>query len=122
MKFNHNGLNTQPRPVKIIASLTSYPARINVVPYVIASLLNQTVKPDKIILWLAETQFPDKKLPPLFDEVRACGVEVRFCPEDLGPHKKYFYAMQEYPDHIIITFDDIRIVGFIFLAEYRFRI
>ena len=107
VKFNRNGLNTtEKRSRKIIASLTSYPARINIVPYVIASLLKQTMKPDKLILWLAESQFPDKKLPPIFDEVKACGVEVRFCPEDIGPHKKYYYAMKEFPEDIIITFDD----------------
>lgn len=107
VKFNRNGLNTtEQRPRRIIASLTSYPARINIVPYVIASILNQTMKPDKIILWLAEPQFPDKKLPPIFDEVKACGVEVRFCPEDIRAHKKYFYAVKEFPEDIIITFDD----------------
>ena len=98
VKFNHNCLNTtEQRAQKIIASLTSYPARINIVPYVIASILNQTMKPDKIILWLAEAQFPDKELPKVFDEVKACGVEIKFCPEGIGPHKKYYYAMKEYP-------------------------
>lgn len=86
-------------------SITSYPGRINIVPYAIASILNQTMKPDKIILWLGEDKFPGKKLPAIFSKVKACGVEVRFC-EDLRAHTKYFYAMMEYPDDIIITFDD----------------
>ena len=65
VRFNRSGLNTtEQRPRKIIASLTSYPARINIVPYVIASILNQTMKPDKIILWLGNDRFPDEKLPP----------------------------------------------------------
>ena len=107
VKFNPNGLNrTEHRPRKIIVSLTSYPARMKFVPYVIASLLNQTMKPDKIILWLAEPQFPDKKLPRIFKKLQACGVEVKFCPENLGPHTKYFYALQEYPEDLILTFDD----------------
>ena len=106
MRFNHDGLNTtEHRDRRIIVSLTSYPARINIVPYVIASILNQTMKPDKIILWLGIEQFPNEKLPDIFEEVRACGVEVRFC-EDIGPHKKYLYAMKEYPEDILITFDD----------------
>ena len=104
--FNPHGLNTtESRQRRIIVSLTSYPARIEVVPHAIASLLNQTVKPDKIILWLGESQFPDKKLPAVFERVKACGVEVRFC-EDLRAHKKYFYAMKDYPQDIVITFDD----------------
>ena len=106
VKFNRNSLNTtEQRQRKIIASLTSYPARINVVPYVIASLLNQTMKPDKIILWLGNQHFPDEKLPPIFDELKLCGVDVNF-REDLRAHTKYFHAVREYPEDIVITFDD----------------
>ena len=105
-KFDADGLNrTEKRDMRIIVSLTSYPARIKLVPYTIVSMLNQTVKPDKIILWLGEDQFPDRKLPKVFDKLRACGVDIEF-REDIGPHTKYFYAMQEYPEDIIITVDD----------------
>ena len=35
------------------------------------------------------------------------GIEYRFDEEEnLMPHKKYFYAMQEYPDAVIVTADD----------------
>ena len=106
VRFNRNGLNTtESRPRRIIVSLTSYPARINVVPYVIASILNQTMKPDKIILWLGKDRFPDEKLPTVFSKLKACGVDVQF-REDVGPHTKYFYAFKEYPEDIVITFDD----------------
>ena len=74
-------------------------------PYVIAELLEQTMKPDKIILWLGEGKFPGNELPPIFSKVRACGVDIEF-REDIGPHTKYFYAVKEYPDDIVITFDD----------------
>ena len=106
MRFNPDGLNkTERRNPRIIVSLTSYPARINMVPYAIASLLNQTMKPDKIILWLGEEQFPGEKLPAIFERVKKSGVEVNF-RADLRAHKKYFYAVKEYPEDIIITFDD----------------
>lgn len=104
--FNKDGLNkTESREKKIIVSLTSYPGRINAVPGTIGSLLRQTVKPDKIILWLGEEKFPEQKLPPIFDELRKCGVEIRFRP-DLKSHTKYFYAIQEFPEDLIITVDD----------------
>ena len=107
LTFNRSGLNTtEQRPRKIIASLTSYPARIDIVHYTIASLLKQTMKPDKIILWLAESQFPDKKLPKIFKKLQACGVEIKFCPENIGSHTKYYYTVKEYPEDIVITFDD----------------
>ena len=55
----------KPYQPKLIVSLTSFPARINTVHQVIESLLNQTKKADKIILWLAPEQFPngEKDLP-----------------------------------------------------------
>ena len=106
VKFPSDGLNTsEKRAEKIIVSLTSYPARIDSVPYAILSMLRQTIKPDKIILWLGTGKFPDDKLPEIFDRVKASGVDIEF-REDLGPHTKYFYAVQEYPDDIVITVDD----------------
>lgn len=90
---------------KIIVSLTTYPARVKGVWITIASLLQQTMPPCKIILWLAEEQFPDRELSKRLERLKRYGLEIQFC-EDLKPHKKYFYTMQEYPDYYIITADD----------------
>ena len=92
----------------LIVSFTSYPARIHVVPQVLESLYSQSMKPDRILLWLAEEQFPGREadLPKvLIDDAAAGKFELRWC-DDLGSHKKYFYAMQEFPDDIIILVDD----------------
>lgn len=106
LKFNKNGLNIDEiREKRIIVSLTSYPGRINAVPATIGSLLSQTVKPDKIVLWLGEEKFPGQELPSIYTELQKCGVDIRFRP-DLKSHTKYFYAFQEFPDDIIITVDD----------------
>jgi len=40
------------RQSRIIVSLTTYPARINSVWITVSSLLQQTMKPYKVILWL----------------------------------------------------------------------
>lgn len=90
---------------KIIVSLTTYPARISTVWITIASLLQQTMKPYKVILWLAEEQFPGHNVPDRLRALERRGLEIRFC-EDLKPHKKYYYAVQEHPDYYIITADD----------------
>ncbi len=92
----------------VIISLTSYPARINTVHIPIQEMLQQTVKADHIILWLASEQFPNKEndLPQALIELTEKGLEIRWCEEDLKSHKKYYYAMQEYPNDIIITIDD----------------
>lgn len=81
----------------VVVSMTTFPARIGYVHLAIKSLLNQTVKPGKIILWLAKAQL---------QELCAYGLEIRYCDEDLLAHKKYYYAMQEFPDKLIVTYDD----------------
>ena len=91
---------------ELIVSLTSFPARIAILPLVLESLLHQTVKPSAIILWLASEQFPDKEaLFYSFDKYIKKGVQVLFC-DDLKAHKKYYYSMMNNPDSIIVTVDD----------------
>lgn len=92
---------------QIIVSMASFPKRIDKVWITVSSIMNQTLKPKKIILWLAEDLFPgkEKDLPESLLKLKKRGLEIRFC-EDLWPHKKYFFAMQEFPDDIIVTVDD----------------
>ena len=92
----------------IIVSVTSYPARIHEVVLAIRTVYRQTMQPDKVILWLGEEKFPNRynDLPEeLLRLVSEKGLEIRWC-EDIGPHTKYFYAFQEYPDALVITIDD----------------
>lgn len=91
----------------IVVSLTSFPARINVVYLAIRSLLNQTQKPKKIVLWLGEEFFPfgEDTLPNSLLELKPLGLEIEFC-KDLKAHTKYYYAFQEYPNNLIVTVDD----------------
>lgn len=91
---------------EIIVSFTSYPDRIQVVHQVLKSLMNQTIHPDKIILYLSIEQFLNYNNFPDFREYEKKGFEIKWCNENLGPHKKYYYSMQQYPDAIIITVDD----------------
>lgn len=93
--------------LSVTVSLTSFPARINVVSEVVKSILNQTVKPDRVVLWLAQNQFEngEASLPAQLCELKAQGLEIEWC-DDIRPHKKYFYTMQKYPDDIVITVDD----------------
>lgn len=100
-----NGLNTKARKEKYTVSLTTFPARIEYVHIAIETLMRQSVKPDRIVLWLAESQFPEHKLPEKLIALQSRGLTIRFC-EDLRSHKKYHYAFQEYPDENIILADD----------------
>lgn len=100
-----DGLNHNARDKKIIVSFTTIPYRIDAAAVVISILLKQTLKPDKIVLYLGEDEFDGIELPDLLKEEIRCGVEVRYCQNILS-HKKYYYTMQEYPDDIVITVDD----------------
>ena len=95
------------RKTKIVVSLTSFPARIKSVDKVIYTLLNQSMKPDHVILWLAEDEFPGKEsdLPRSLLALRKHGLEICWC-ENLAPHKKYYYSMLKYQNDIVITVDD----------------
>ncbi|MDD2362780.1 MAG: glycosyltransferase [Oscillospiraceae bacterium] len=90
----------------VIVSLTTFPARIKIVSVCIETIMRQTVKPNRIILWLAQEQFSEKdKLPKHLCHLQKRGLEIKYC-DNLRSHKKYYYAMKENPDDIIITMDD----------------
>ena len=93
---------------RLIVSLTSFPKRIGVVHKALETIYAQTKKPDEIVLWLAEEQFPGKEqdLPEsLMSLVRENRLTVRWC-DDLKGHKKLLYSLQEYPEDVVVTIDD----------------
>lgn len=106
-KSKEYGLNQKQREQKVIASLTTFPKRINKVWIAIETIMGQTEKPDVIELWLAQEQFPGgiESLPESLKKQMQRGLSVRFC-QDLRSHKKYYFAMQNHPDAVVITFDD----------------
>jgi len=94
--------------VPVTVSLTTWPARIQAVANTLDSMERQTWKPERTLLWLAEEQFPGKEqdLPEaLRAKENGAGLEIRWC-DDLKPHKKYFYALQEIREGVVITVDD----------------
>lgn len=100
------GLNRKPREQKVIVSFTSYPKRIKDVWLVAETLLRQSVKPDEVILWLADSQFDGlQSLPPRLLALQERGLTIRFC-DDLRSHKKYYFALQEHPNDLVILADD----------------
>lgn len=101
------GVTKVKRQQKVIASLTSYPARINTVWIAIETILSQSVKADEVLLWLADSQFPNglENLPKELLAQTERGLTIRFC-EDLRSHKKYYNALKEFPKDILIIFDD----------------
>ncbi len=87
---------------KVVVSLTTYGNRINhIAPLSIASLFNQTVMPDRIVLWLAHGE----KLTKALKKLSNLGLEIRYT-KDIKSYKKLIPALEKYPNSIIITVDD----------------
>lgn len=105
-KSDKVGTNKSKRENEIIVSLTTYPDRIDKVWMVIESMLVQTLKPDRVILWLAEDEFQGiDELPENLSQQMKRGLEIKFC-KNIRSHKKYYYAIKEFDDSIIILIDD----------------
>lgn len=108
LRYNSRKLiNNKKHSPEIIVSLTTFPQRIETVWITIETIFNQTFQPDRIILWLAYEQFPNrlKGLPKKLLDQQKRGLEIKFC-EDYKSHKKYYFSMKENPESIIITIDD----------------
>lgn len=89
---------------KIIVSLTSYPARYGKLHLVIESLLKQKLKANQIVLYLYEGEA--NGLPTELLRLQSKRFRIVKVPENIRPHKKYYYAFQDYPHDLIITVDD----------------
>ena len=99
------GVAKQELNTPIIVSLTSYPARFPTLHICLKSILNQTMKPTKVILWLDKDVSLDS-VPKKVLKLQKKGLIIRSEGEPLKPHKKYFHAMKEFKNTCIVTVDD----------------
>lgn len=100
----------------LIVSLTSFPDRIDEVQYTVYSLLNQSLLPEKIILWLAREQFEgkEKNLPSKLIALQNATnrmFEIYWC-KDMRSYKKLIPLISSSYDefkgkNIVICDDDI---------------
>ena len=67
--------------------------------------MTQSLKPDKIILWLSDEYESFNYLPYSITKYLKNGLEIRFV-KDIGSYTKIIYALKEYPSDIIVTADD----------------
>lgn len=95
---------------EIVISLTTYGRRLRTVHLAIASLMRQSRKADRIVLWLDE-KLADSTLPAPLRLLEKKGLEVRFC-RDLRSYKKLVPTLSAYPEAIIITVDDDALYDF----------
>lgn len=91
----------------VVVSITSYPGRIYDLQYTLHSLLSQTFRPERVVLWLGAEKFPrrEQDVPAPVLDLRKRGLEIRFT-HDAGPFTKLLPALREFPDNPIVTADD----------------
>lgn len=89
---------------EVIVSLTTYGRRYYEVAATIESIMQGSVRPNRIVLWLAE-ELRDTPLPVTLRRQQPRGLEIIYC-KDLRSYKKIIPALQKFPDADIITIDD----------------
>ena len=103
-----SGITKNKRDVQLVVNLTTFDKRINRTYLAIASLLNQSLKPDRVILWLSDEYNiiqSGKSIPENLKKLIKRGLTIRYI-RDVGSYSKYIYALKFYPNFIHVTADD----------------
>lgn len=108
----HETLNSQKMGVtsekiaeeEVIVSLTTHGRRIYEAYLAIESIMQGSVLPNKIVLWLS-TDFEHQELPLSLKRQCSRGLEIYFT-EDIGPYTKLIPSLLKFPEASIITVDD----------------
>ncbi len=92
---------------RLIVSLSSSPQRINTLDLTLYSLFNQTLAADKLVLWLAQDEFPEgeKDVPARVLSFKEKGLEIFFC-DNMCSYKKLIPSLAKYEDDILVTAND----------------
>lgn len=96
------------RVTDAVISLTTFPRRAPYLWLVIETLLRQSMLPHKIVLYLSREQFPSAAdVPATLRPYEEAGIlEIRMVDGDIRSHKKYWYAVSDFPNEPLITVDD----------------
>ncbi|WP_241149155.1 glycosyltransferase family A protein [Parabacteroides distasonis] len=89
---------------EIIVSLTTHGKRIYDVHLTIESIMEQTMKANRIILWL-DYNFKHKTLPKTLQLLQKRGLEISFC-KDIRSYTKIIPSLIKFPNDAIVTIDD----------------
>lgn len=89
---------------EIIVSLTTHGRRLYEVYLGIESIMQGSVKPTRIVLWLSKDLQASPLPQTLLNQIDR-GLLIKYT-EDIGPYTKLIPALKEYPDSVIVTIDD----------------
>ena len=93
---------------QVIVSLTSFPPAISYAARAVQSILNGSVLPDKVVLYLTFAEFGEKGIPQDLQELAKNNprFEIRDYPINIRSYRKLVPALTDFPDAIIVTVDD----------------
>lgn len=89
---------------EVIVTLTTHGRRIYEAFLAIESIMQGTIKPNRIILWLSN-DIKCEKLPQTLLNQCKRGLEVRYT-KDIGPYTKLVPSLRAYPHALLVTIDD----------------
>jgi hypothetical protein len=103
------GAKLPPVAEDIIVSLTTFPLRLGKLHHVVSSLLDQSLRPRKVVLYLSLCEFPERSVPKSLARLEGDQFEIRFVAENLRSHNKLQFALVDFPGKWIATADDDRL-------------
>lgn len=89
---------------EVIVSLTTFGKRLYDVATTIESIMQGSMLPNRIVLWLGE-EHRDKELPLSLQLQQKRGLQVEYC-KDIRSYTKLIPSLKKFPNEIIITIDD----------------
>lgn len=105
VKLRLNASSQKPqKPIKgCIVSLTSIPERLSTLHLTIMSLLQQSVQPDKIILWLNDSLAGN--IPKTLKNLESDLFQIEY-RQGTTSHRKLIFSLDEFSEHVVVTCDD----------------
>ncbi len=91
---------------ELIISVKTFPARFESVYITLLSLFNQTIKPNKIVLVLDESEMGNHEVPEEILKLRQNGLEILRVNDSGRSYDKLLPVIHKYPEATIITCDD----------------
>ncbi|MDE6119975.1 MAG: glycosyltransferase [Muribaculaceae bacterium] len=93
---------------QIIVSLTSFPKAINYAAQAIKSILDGSMLPDRVVIYLTFSDFESCGFPQELLTLTAENpiVEMRNIDTDIRSYGKLIPALADFPDDVIVTIDD----------------
>lgn len=89
---------------ELVVSLTTHAPRLHFAHLAVATIMRQTVRPNRVVLWLGD-DLDGVEIPIFLQMLCRHGLELRRC-RNTRSYKKLLPALEAFPDSLIVTIDD----------------